>query len=295
MTGEWAFIKQVPLLRTTIVRAYWDGQEHPSIECPLGDLMGLAHGKVTSYQSSVHSVGENAALNLWLPMPFVKAARITLTNESELPFYLYYQIDYTVSDKHEADVGRLHVCFRRENPTIQKNDFEILPKRTGKGRFIGIVIGIRTLYTDWWGEGEMKFFMDGDTNFPTICGTGSEDYVGLSYGIQQSAFLHHGCNLLLTSDTVIKVKDYFKGELKDLNRQYISMYRWHLPDPIYWEKACRVTIQQIGYSPEVKNGLFERQDDWSCATFWYEPVPSEPLPELPSREARAMELEELFR
>jgi hypothetical protein len=292
MTGDWKDNNQ--LLRTTIIRAYWDGQKHPSIECPLGDFMGLAHGKVTSYQSSVHSVGEEAALNIWLPMPFVNHARITLTNESNTAFTLFYQIDYTINDEHDKDIGRLHVCFRRENPTNQKSDFEILPKRIGKGRFIGVVLGIRTLYTGWWGEGEIKFYMDGDNDFPTICGTGSEDYVGLSYGIQQTTFLYHGCNLIYNSDSVIQVKDYITNEPKDIGSQYISMYRWHLPDPIYWEKECRVTIQQIGWSPNVKNQLFERQDDWSSATFWYEPIPSDILPEIPSAENRIMDLKELF-
>ena len=293
MTGDWKDKNQ--LLRTTIIRAYWDGQEHPSIECPLGDFMGLAHGKVISYQSFVHSVGENAALNIWLPMPFVSRARITLTNESNISFTLFYQIDYTINDEHNEDVGRLHVCFQRENPTIQKNDFEILPKRNGKGRFIGAVIGIRTLYTDWWGEGEIKFYLDGDTDFPTICGTGSEDYVGLSYGIQQTTFLYHGCNLIYNSDSIYQIKDYITNELKNMSNQYISMYRWHIPDPIYWEKECRVTIQQIGWSPNVKNHLFERQDDWSSATFWYEPIPSNHLPEIPSAEKRIMNLKELYR
>jgi hypothetical protein len=292
MTGGW---KDNPeLLRSTVVRAYWDGQKHPSIECPVGDFMGLAHGKVTSYQSYVHSVGENAALNIWLPMPFIRGAKITLTNESKTPFVLFYQIDYTINDKHDENTGRLHVCFRRENPTTLREDFEILPTRKGKGRFIGAVIGIRTLYTDWWGEGEIKIYMDGDKEFPTICGTGSEDYIGLSYGIQQTAFLNHGCNLNFSSGSAIKVKDLNTGKLKEMHRQYISMYRWHLPDPVYWEKECRITIQQIGWSQEFKNQLFERQDDWSSATFWYEPVPSDPLPEFPSVEQRIKDIGELL-
>jgi len=293
MTGDWTF-KNKQLLRTTIIRAYWDGQKHPSIECPLGDFMGLAHGKVTAYQSVVHSIGENSALNFWLPMPFVVGAKITLANESDIPFILYYQIDYTINEKHTRDTGRLHVCFRRENPTVLKKDFEILPRRTGKGRYIGAVIGIRTLYTDWWGEGEIKVYMDGDTNYPTICGTGSEDYVGLSYGMQQTAFLNHGCNLFYKSDSVYQIEDLFSHKPKEMSHYYISMYRWHLADPIYWAKECRITIQQIGWSPDVKNGLFERQDDWSSAAFWYEPIPSDPLPVLPSAEQRIVDLQEIY-
>ncbi|MEN8191426.1 MAG: glycoside hydrolase family 172 protein [Bacteroidota bacterium] len=296
MTGEWLdfpWIKENStgrnkLLRSTVIRAYWEGQEHPSIESPLGDFMGIAHAKVTSYQSAVHSVGEMGAFNIWLPMPFTSGAKITLTNESEMSFYLYYQIDYTINDKHDKDVGRLHVLFRRENPTVQKRDFVILPKRTGKGRFIGAVLGIRTLYPKWWGEGEVKFYIDGDTDYPTICGTGSEDYVGLSYGIQESTFLYHGCSLNYKSDSTFQVPDYKTGEPREMSHEYISMYRWHLPDPIYWKEECRVTIQQIGCC------LWERSDDWSTATFWYEPIPSAPLPELPSKEERTFGLKEFL-
>ena len=261
-------------LRTMVIRAYWDNQEFPSIECPLGDFMGSAHAKINSYQSAVHSTGINAALNIWLPMPFDQNARITLTNEGTEPTTLFYQIDYTTNDNHPANFGRLHVCFRRENPTTLTKDFEILPKRTGKGRFIGTVLGIRSLESNWWGEGEVKIYMDGDTEFPTICGTGSEDYVCLSYGMQQTPFLYHGCSWNQNG--------------------FISMYRWHMPDPVYWEKSCRITIQQIGYSGENRKNnlppLYERQDDWCCASFWYEPVPSTPLPPFPDLKSRLADL-----
>ncbi len=272
MTG--GFKDNTEALRSMVVRAYWENQEYPSIECPLGDFMGAAHAKINSYQSVVHSTGINAALNIWLPMPFAEHAKITLTNEGERNVGLYYQVDYTINEKHPDNFGRLHVCFRRENPTTLKQDFEILPKRTGQGRFIGAVIGIRALEGNWWGEGEIKIYMDGDTEFPTICGTGSEDYVCLSYGIQQTPFMYHGCSL-------------------DKNG-FISMYRWHLPDPVYWEKECRITMQQIGWSGEKKketgSALYERQDDWSSATFWYEPVPSEKLPYFPDLQARTANL-----
>jgi hypothetical protein len=162
-------------LRSLVVRAWWDDQEHPSIECPVGDLMGFAHGKVMPYASAVHSVGERAGMNLWLPMPFARRARITFTNDGQKAVPLFYQIDYTLEDRHAGDVGRLHVLFHRENPTTEKQDMELLPLRKNPGRFIGSVIGIRNLHPDrWWGEGEIKVYMDGDHEFPTICGTGSE-------------------------------------------------------------------------------------------------------------------------
>jgi len=266
--------KNAIALRSMVIRAYWENQEHPSIECPLGDFMGSAHAKVNSYQSAVHSTGINSALNIWLPMPFNKNARIILANEGDVNISLFYQIDYTINDKHPENFGRLHVCFQRENPTTLKKDFEILPERTGEGRFIGTVLGIRALESNWWGEGEVKIYMDGDTEFPTICGTGSEDYVCLSYGMQQTPFQYHGCSWN--------------------QNNFISMYRWHLPDPIYWKKKCRIVIQQIGYSGQLrqenKPPLYERQDDWSSATFWYEPVPSSPLPEFPDLKSRTADL-----
>ena len=264
----WMTTKKSPVnLRSLVLRAWWDGQSHPSIECPIGDLMGFAHGKVMPYHSAAHSVGQNAGMNIWLPMPFAKGARITLTNEGKENVPLFYQIDYTIADTHPADVGRLHVLFRRENPTTTKQDLELLPQRKSKGRFVGTVIGIRNLTpSQWWGEGEIKVYMDGDTDFPTICGTGSEDYVGLSYGMQQTPYLYNGCSLN--------------------EKSFVSMYRWHLPDPIAWRKECRITIQQIAW----KQGLAEAQDDWSCATFWYEPVPSAALPEMPDVQARTADI-----
>lgn len=273
----WATTFNLPIIfRAAVIRVWWEGQDHPSIEAPLGDLFGFAHGKVMAYESAVHSVGENAALNLWLPMPFTGRARMTITNEAKTPLPLFYQIDYTLGDEHPSDVGRLHVLFRRENLTTKGEDFELLPKRTGKGRLIGSVIGVRYLDPEWWGEGEMKAYIDGDDEFPTIAGTGSEDYVGLSFGMQQTPYRYHGASL-------------------DQD-QFVSMYRWHLPDPIYWKEDIRVTIQQIGHkgtsaSPdEYLNQLYERQDDWSTATFWYEPVPSDPVPPIPDYEARTADL-----
>ena len=268
MTGS--FKDHPSALRSMVVRGYWDNQEHPSIECPLGDFMGSAHARINMYQSAVHSTGINAALNIWLPMPFRERGKLTITNEGDADVTLFYQVDYTIGDRHPGELGRLHVCFVRENPTILGKDFEILPKRSGKGRFVGTVLGIRSSDEHWWGEGEIKIYMDGDTEFPTICGTGSEDYVCLSYGMQQTPFLYHGCSWNQDG--------------------FISMYRWHIQDPVYWKDECRITIQQIGYDyargETTGTPLYERQDDWSSATFWYEPLPSAPLPEFPDLQSR---------
>lgn len=270
------------VLRGTIIRFYWDGQETPSIEAPLGDFFGFAHGATPAYQSAVHSVGQASSMNIWLPMPFTKGFRATITNDSDTIMPFFYQIDMTVGDQHETDVGRLHVSFQRQNPTTMGQDFEILPKRTGKGRYIGAVIGVIPDDKAWWGEGEIKMYLDGDQEFATVVGTGAEDYVGLSWGLQQTPYQYHGANLVSKSNSS--------------DTGPISMYRWHIKDPIVWQKDARITIQQIGHKPKdgqrpdtvakYLDGLFERQDDWSAATFWYEAVPSAPLPALPPYEER---------
>ncbi len=262
--------KDVETLQSIVIRAYWDGQEYPSIEAPLGAFFGIMHGKVGAHQSAAHSVNSDAGMNIWLEMPFDKQAKITITNESKKSTPLFYYIDYTLGDKLPEKFGRLHVLYRRENPTTLKEDFEILPKRTGSGRFVGCVLGIRPLEENWWGEGEVKVYLDGDTNFPTICGTGTEDYIGQSWGLQKAAYLYGGTSLM--------------------DNKLNTIYRWHIKDPIYWKKDIRVAIQQIGWSQKVNDktgsGLYERQDDWSCAAFWYEPVPSEKLPPMPDYKAR---------
>jgi hypothetical protein len=268
----WLTTAREPVVqRACLVRAWWDDQEHPSVECPLGDFFGFAHGKIMPCHSAVHSVGPTGGRNIWLPMPFVKRARMTFTNEGAKAVPLFYQIDYTLGDRHPEDVGRLHVLFRRENPTTVKQDFQLLPQRKQKGRFIGSVIGIRNLHPkQWWGEGEVKVYMDGDTDFPTLCGTGSEDYVGLAWGIQQTPFFYNGCSL----------------DQDNSGLRFISMYRWHLPDPVAWRREARITIQQIAW----KGGLAETSDDWSCASFWYEPTPSATLPEMPDVQARTADI-----
>jgi hypothetical protein len=281
VTTEW----KPEVLRTLVIRGTWDDQQHPSIECPLGDFFGFAHGKVTAYQSAVHSVGPLAGMNIWLPMPFTKRAKITITNEGDKPAkVIFYQLTYTLGDKHPDDVGRLHVLFRRENPTTETKDFELLPLRKNKGRYIGAVIGVRNLHPgDWWGEGEFKVYMDGDTQFPTICGTGGEDYVGLAWGVQAVQYLYHGCSL---TD-----REYKGADLQEevILGTFVSMYRWHLPDPIAWQKEARITIQQLRGS-NTEHRVVETSDDWSCATFWYEPLPSAPLPTMPDAKARTADV-----
>jgi hypothetical protein len=272
------------LLRGCVLRAWWDDQPHPSIEAPLGDFFGFAHGGTPAFQSCAHSVGGALGMNCWLPMPFVRRARLELVNEASVRLPLFYQVDYTVGDEHADDVRRLHVAFQRQNPTTPGRDFEVLPRREGRIHYLGAVIGVRPLDPRWWGEGELKVWLDEDTTHATIVGTGTEDYVGLSWGIQPNAFLYHGANWRERDDAIATGA--------------VSIYRWHVPDPIVCEQSMRVTIQQIGHSPtgnaktvdDYLAELYERADDWSCATFWYEATPSAPLPPIPDAQARTRDL-----
>ena len=207
-------------------------------------------------------------MDLYLPMPFAERARFELTNESGVEARFYYQMDYTLGDRHPENLGRLHVLFRRENLTTLKEDFEILPRRSGRGRYMGAVIGVRILDREhWWGEGEAKIYLDGDREFPTICFTGTEDYATLGFAVQKTCHPYGGCTLC--------------------RDEFVSFYRWHLPDPVYWKEDIRVTIQQLGIENAI---LFERQDDWCCSSFWYEPIPSSPLPILPDITDRLADL-----
>jgi hypothetical protein len=249
------------ILRGALIRIYWEGESFPTVELPLGDFFGFAHGSTPSFQSALHAVGPRYGMNSFVPMPFQRQARIELVNETPRPMTLFYQVDYTIGDEHGAILPKLHGWFNRQNPTVAGQDFVLLHERVGTGRFLGSVIGIQPLGSAWWGEGEVKFYMDDDGEFATIVGTGSEDYVGLSWGIQQAPFLYLGANRV----------DNEEG----IESGPVSMYRWHVQDPIFWQEKIRVTMQQIGHqgsSPtldDYKRNLFEREDDWSSATFWY--------------------------
>lgn len=276
------------VFRGVTVRIYWDGQAEPSVEAPLGDFFGFAHGKLVPYGSAVHSIGEKGALNLWLPMPFHRRARLTITNELPIPLLFFYQLDYTLGDAVEPDGARLHALFRREAPTRAGRDFELLPERRGRGRFLGSIIGVRPRGPHWWGEGEFKAWIDGDERLPTIVGTGAEDYVGLGWCVQPTPYAWHGASLVEKSPLPATAGP-------------VSMYRWHLPDPLYWHESIRASIQQIGVEitpataprsfPQYLDCLREREDDWSCCSFWYEPLGGLPLPAYPGLAERLHDLE----
>ncbi|MDA1191529.1 MAG: DUF2961 domain-containing protein [Candidatus Poribacteria bacterium] len=253
--------------RNLIVRMYWDEQRYPSVEAPITDFFGMAHGRQKHFESVLTLMPEGRGLSCYYPMPF-KKARITVENDSEQDVsMLFYQVDYTLGDDIDGEVGRFHAQFRRQNPTVLKDDYVLL-ETEGHGHFIGCVVGVRSMREGWWGEGEVKFFIDDDGEFPTICGTGSEDYACTAWGMREHQTIYHGAN-------------YVHADL-------ISYYRWHVQDPIFFDERLKVTVQQIGWN---KDGLFERQDDYSSCVFWYQTLPSPQFPALPDRSARSANIE----
>ncbi|MFQ5807805.1 MAG: glycoside hydrolase family 172 protein [Phycisphaerae bacterium] len=264
-------------LRNMILRMYWDGCALPSVEAPVGDFFGMAHGRTAEMTTAYTTMTLGRGFNCFFPMPFATHAKITITNDMpdgrEMRAF-FFQIDYELRDRLPPSTGRFHAQFRRQNPTVEKRDYVVLDGVEGPGMFIGCVIGVRALSEDWWGEGEMKFYMDGDTDYPTICGTGTEDYFCAAWGMGLYQTPWHGCTLNLRND-------YFKHPL-------VSMYRLHAKDPVHFRQSFRATIQQIGW--RRPDGLFERSDDWCSLAYWYQLKPNRHVPPLPDRNARTADI-----
>ena len=283
------------MLRGLKLEMYWDGAATPAVSAPVGDFFGVGLGRIVPFESALFSSPEGRSFNASVPMPFRKGMRIVLTNETEFAQpQVYYDIDYTLGDKLPADALYFHAHFRRENPTTLQKDYEILPRVVGRGRYLGTNIGVivdaRRYATTWWGEGEVKIYLDGDRELPTLNGTGTEDYIGTGYG--QGAYAHR----------------YQGAPIADHDQQRYAFYRYHVNDPVYFRKDVRVTIQQIGFvwsndgtpdkpvtPPLYKAGegrqeldlkklpqvnLFERVDDWSSCAYFYLDRPDGVLPRI---------------
>jgi hypothetical protein len=220
-------------MRSVWMEVFYDGLPEPSISVPLPDFFAQVHGRVVPFDSALVSVHEGRGFNAYMPMPFRRHIRVEVTNSSARQIELYYQADLTLEDVPPRS-GYLHATFRRENPTALKRDFVIESGLRGPGRYLGGCVGIRLLGpADWYGEGEVKVYLDGDDRVPTICGTGLEDYVGSAWGMGEHQSLYAGAHL---------IRQAAGAQAPDL----VGFYRWHLPDPIVFHDSIRVTIQQIG-------------------------------------------------
>ena len=252
-TGKW---------RNTILRMYWDEQEKRSVECPIGDFFCMGWNEYRQLSSLAVCVNPGSAFNCYCPMPFRKRAKLTLENRAEEPVTMYYQIDYCLCDVAE-DEPYFHAQFRRTNPLPYKSDYTILDGVKGKGKYVGTYMAWGVNNNGWWGEGEMKFYLDGDKEFPTICGTGLEDYFCGSYN-----FEHPEKHCYETYNTPYAGLNYVsKPDGLYNSQQRFGMYRWHLCDPIRFQNDIRVTVQALGWRRGRK--YLPLQDDIASVSYWY--------------------------
>jgi hypothetical protein len=250
-TGNWRF---------SILRFYWDDETEPSVEyAPLSSL--------------AICVNPGSAFNCYWPMPFRKKCRITMENVNDKDaMTLYYQIDYTLTEV-PADAGYFHAQFRRSNPNTT-SDYTIIDDVHGKGHYVGIYLAWGVNNNGWWGEGEIKFFLDGDGKFPTICGTGTEDYFCGSYNFDRGGQYKEFCTPYSGLVQVIRPDGAYKSQ------QRFGLYRWHIMDPVRFRKDLKITIQDLGWRQGGR--YLPQQSDMASVCFWYQSDPHTKFPNLPA-------------
>jgi hypothetical protein len=309
----WLTIDHSPLkLRTARLQFFWDGNNKPAVDVPLGDFFVYNLGKQVAFETALFTSGEGRSYNCYIPMPFKKAAKVLLINEGKERIKLYYDIDFLLH-RLPANALYFHAYWNRKWSGQLGDDYVLLPRVAGKGRFLGISVGLNTdtsYRRSWWGEGEIKMYLDGDSKYPTINGTGAEDYIGSAWGLGKFINQYQGCTIA-----------------NDSTGQF-NFYRWHIPDAIYFNSDIKVTIQQIGgwmkedmkrleqrganfksvtvdgpkgfyrlmdmdKPPSLTDSSFPdgwvnfyRVDDYSSVSYFYLNTPSNSLPSLPSIEVR---------
>ncbi len=268
-TGNWRF---------SIMRVYWDDQENPAIECPVGDFFAMGWGKYAQLSSLAVCVNPGSAFNCYWEMPFRKKCHITMTNIADEAMVLYYQINYTLTDV-PFDAAYFHAQFRRVNPLPYKEDFVVVDNIRGQGQFVGLYMAWGSNSRGWWGEGEIKFFMDGDDEFPTICGTGTEDYFCGSYNFDVGK--ENGGYREFTTPQA-GLHQVIRPDGRYSSQQRFGMYRWHISDPVRFKTDLRVTMQALGWR---KNRTYlPLRDDIASVAYWYQTLPATPHPPLPERD-----------
>lgn len=272
------------LWRLAILRIYWDGQEHPSVECPLGDFFCSGRNSFAQLTSAAVCVNPGAAFNCYWEMPFRRRCRMTVTNLHWEAMSLYYQIDYTLTEVPE-DAAYFHAQFRRVNPAPFNAPFTVLDGIHGAGQYVGTYMFWSIHDTGWWGEGEVKFYIDGDTDYPTICGTGTEDYFCGSYDFNPgNPYLRSGKPEAYTefSTPYAGLHQIIRPDGLYNSQTQFGLYRWHIPDPVRFKTDIRVTCQCLGWSLDRR--YLPRQDDIASVAYWYQTLPGQPFPELPDRD-----------
>ncbi len=277
------------VLRDLVLKMFWDEEKEPSVEVPLGDFFCCGFGRECQINSAAVAVVPSRGLNMYFPMPFEKKARIVLENQHVNPIpAFFYQIDYCLYNELPEGTAYFHAQWRRQPVTELGKDYVIVDGIKGQGQYVGTYIALSTLQRYWWGEGEVKFYLDGDLEYPTICGTGMEDYFGGSWSfasVENARTFEHtysthylGYPYYSRHDDLVQ-NPYHNDDCPPMR----GFYRWHIQDPVFFESDLKVTVQQIGVG---YNGLFERQDDLSSVAYWYQREPHGSFPVLPEREKR---------
>jgi len=267
ITGTWRF---------SILRIHWDGSHHPAVECPVGDFFACGWGRYAQVSSLAVCVNPRSAFNCYWQMPFREGCRITMENLSSETVILYYQINYTLAAVPEQ-AAYFHAHFRRVNPLPYKEVFTILDGVEGQGQYVGTYIAWGANNSGWWGEGEIKFYPD-DEEYPTICGTGTEDYFCGSYNFENHET--HRYQEFTTPYSglpqVLRPDGLYNSQMR------FGMYRWHILDPIRFRKNLKVTIQALGWRSGHR--YLPLQDDIASVAYWYQAPLSAPFPPLPGRD-----------
>lgn len=275
--------------RSIVLRFYWDNEEDPSVEVPVTDFFCIGHDIFAPVNSIPVNSNPSSGMNCFWAMPFREHARITVTNEStDISLnmgLLAYQITYQETEVPK-EAAYFHAQWRRKL-TAEENPYVILDDVKGSGKYIGTFLAVQQLQDDWFGEGEAKFYIDGDDEFPTIAGTGLEDYFIHSYGFPSiSSSLYVG--------NVLEKERHWDGVGGYKGRKW-SLYRWHIPDPIYFQEDIKLTLQALGGVPgHPQPGFNKRSDDFASVAFWYQTEPHNPFPPLPSLETRVKDATSSF-
>ena len=272
--------------RDLILRIYWDGQENPSVEAPLGDFFCSGWNQYAQVSSLAVCVNPGRAFNCYWEMPFRRHCRITLENrDPDDHAIVYYQINYTLTEVPD-DVAYFHAQFRRTNPLPFGTDYTILEGVKGRGQYVGTYMAWGVNNAGWWGEGEIKFFMDGDRDYPTICGTGTEDYFCGAYNFDGGVIDPTMTSAYREFTTAYAgLPQVLRPDGTYRSQQRFGMYRWHIMDPIRFSEDLRVTIQALGWRTEKKDRRYlPLQDDIASVAFWYQTLPHAPFPALPDRD-----------
>lgn len=265
-TGNW---------RNLIIRMYWDGENEPSVEVPLGDFFCSGWGKSKQISSLAVCVNPHNGFNSYWTMPFKKGYKVTVENLSPKDVTLFFQIDYCLTEV-EDDAAYFHAQFRRSNPHPYKEDFVMIDNINGRGQYVGAYMSWGTNNSGWWGEGEIKFFIDDDVQFPTICGTGTEDYFCGAYCFVENNE-YKDFSTPYTGFYALTPDELWNSQMR------FGLYRWHITDPIRFEKNLKVTIQALGWREDGRY-LPLQGEDLSSVVFWYQAEPHSAFPELPGKD-----------